>query len=149
MTTTTSTRELRVTLTAEERAEHEKSCATLIRDLDVLEAKKREAVSEWNAKIKTLKKRMAKASEAAVEGFEVRDVECEDRPDFDSKVVRTVRTDTGDVVETRSMTADERQDKLPFTATPTGEKKRLRAVKGSKSEVADDVAPAVDPESAH
>jgi hypothetical protein len=47
-------------------------------------------------------------------GYEEREVDCEVRRDFKHGKVTTIRTDTGEVVDERTMTAEERQEMMPF-----------------------------------
>lgn len=68
----------------------------------------------------------AKLSGAIALGTEERDVECEVRKDYRHGRVTTVRTDTGEVVDERTMTAQERQETMPFSnddADPRGPNK--------------------------
>jgi hypothetical protein len=47
-------------------------------------------------------------------GQEYREVQCREELDHTHLVVHTIRLDTGEVIETRAMTLDERQVTLPF-----------------------------------
>jgi hypothetical protein len=61
------------------------------------------------------------------EGSEARDVDCVEQTDSKRGVVHLMRTDTDEIVETRAMTAEERQGKIPGTdVKPPPEPKRAK-----------------------
>lgn len=135
----TVTKECRVKLTSAEIEDRRAQLVEQHGEWEQLEAKKREAVSSWNAKLKEIRKRMAETGAAAREGAELREVECDEVMDYAAKEVRTVRKDTSEVVERRRMTADELQESIPGSGpkgapaaaaaeAKTGGKRKLHAV---------------------
>jgi hypothetical protein len=95
----------------------------LIRRLNDIEAEKKaatveldEATKNLKAKLKALDASRERVIDAMRTGRETQSVTCEDRFDYSSGTVTTVRKDTGAVVETREMREDERQTTIPGTA---------------------------------
>jgi hypothetical protein len=64
------------------------------------------------AEKKEAEREKARILDAAANGYEYRDVPCEQYADDDRLVMVTVRLDTGDVLDERAMTAAERQAQL-------------------------------------
>lgn len=64
-------------------------------------------------RIKPLNERIA-ALKTEIDEGEERRVECEELRDFATNTVRIVRLDTGEQIETRALTVDERQQELPL-----------------------------------
>ena len=72
------------------------------------------------SEIELLEEVTARISSTISSGSEEREVECELRKDYVHGSVTTVRSDTGEVVDERTMSADERQDVMAF-AQPSRE----------------------------
>jgi hypothetical protein len=109
----------------EKAALRESACAAL------------DTVDELADRIKTLKAGAKEARAKAKRGTETRMLECREEKDFRLGEVRVVRSDTGQIVETRAMTGDERQVKINGAAPVvpiTGRTKKL----GSKAKGAPD-----------
>ena len=66
------------------------------------------------SEIELLEEVTARLGGSISSGSEEREVECEMRKDYIHGSVTTVRSDTGEVVDERVMTADERQEVMPF-----------------------------------
>lgn len=45
-------------------------------------------------------------------GYEMRQIDCEEEPDFEKRILKTYRTDTGELVKTRPLRSDEMQKSL-------------------------------------
>lgn len=75
-----------------------------------------EAKKTGKAKLDQLAQARERTVQAMATGRETQGVTCEERHDYASRTVITVRKDTGTVVETREMTDDERQMPIPGTA---------------------------------
>ena len=73
---------------------------------------KKEAASQFKANIENIENELQVLAAHVRNKYEYRDVECDVIPDFKSGVVVTVRNDTGEVIDERPMTAEERQLKL-------------------------------------
>ena len=59
------------------------------------------------SKIKEAQHRRNIAAESLHQGFEMKEVSCEQRPDLDRNKLVTVRMDTGEQIEERALTVDE------------------------------------------
>jgi hypothetical protein len=70
------------------------------------------------SEIELLEEVTARLGGSISSGSEEREVECELRKDYVHGNVTTVRSDTGEVVDERTMTADERQECMPFAPAP-------------------------------
>ena len=119
------TRRLQVTLTEDEITQRGRAIAKFDRDRYGLEEAKKAANDEFRAKINACSEAISRLSQVIMTGAEERSVECEEERDYVRKVAVLHRTDTGEVVETRSLGADELQEKLfPKTAgrNPSGAK---------------------------
>jgi hypothetical protein len=77
------------------------------------EADKAESMSAFKATIDKHKAKEAELGEKVRSREETRAVECFERFDYKRFVVDLHRDDTGELVETRQMSASERQTKLP------------------------------------
>lgn len=110
---TNETEHLPCPLTDEEWSERSEHCARLIAERDTYaEEAKREA--------KAVKEELA-GMDAQIRGLsrEIRDrrtwrdVQVRVEPDYEAGVMETTRCDTGEVIRTRPLTLDEKQQKLP------------------------------------
>jgi hypothetical protein len=126
------TRKLPVKLTEDEITQRGRGMAKFESDRIKLMESKKAAAADFKAKIDLCGESLSKLSRAIETGEEDRDVECEWNKDFVRKVADLVRMDTGEVVETRPLDADELQEKL-FP-------KRMTKPKGKKLSGLDDGA---------
>lgn len=78
-------------------------------NLTAKQDEKNAAVSAWNKDIKDIRTTIKTLVSELDSKKELRTVKCFDTPDFKKNKIDTVRTDTGVVVETRAMTAEDRQ----------------------------------------
>lgn len=77
--------------------------------LTALQDEKNAAVAGWNKGIKEVRTEIKTLVSELDSKKQLRTVKCFDNPDYKQNKIDTVRTDTGDVVETRAMTAEDRQ----------------------------------------
>jgi hypothetical protein len=106
------TRKLPVKLTEDEITQRGRGMAKFESDRSALEESKKATADEFKAKINLCSESMGRLSRSINTGHEDRDVECEWIKNFARKVADLVRNDTGEVVETRPLDADELQEKL-------------------------------------
>lgn len=108
----TETRELRCMLTAEERQRRAERIAELLDQGEAVEAELAAARAGFKARIERcdLEKRLQ--LDEFRTGFATRPVECELRLDWDAGLASWVRTDTGEVLSERPLSAEERQRDL-------------------------------------
>lgn len=85
-----------------------------------LDAEKKAAMSSFKDKIDSagLAARVAAQKLRDGDGYEYRNVECEVVRDYEMEEVRYIRTDTGEVLESRKMEPSERQMQLSDVREP-------------------------------
>jgi len=108
------TRRLPVKLNREEVRLKGKRLAILEAEIESLEGEKKAVVDDFKSKIEGRKAEIQSLSRQVNEEQEYRQVEVVERKDWDELTVDTVRTDTGDIIESRPMTTSERQRPIPF-----------------------------------
>jgi uncharacterized coiled-coil DUF342 family protein len=86
------------------------------------------AMSEHRTKIRDLEKEVEALREQVATGKELRSVSVAEVKDYRANVVSIVRVDTKEVVETRAMTTDERQETFPEVPRGGRGKKAPRAL---------------------
>jgi len=86
--------------------------AEVIRDRDVVLNERREANVKFRDRLNAFNERLMELAEAVNGNVEKRNVECVDYL-LPTNEVRTIRTDTGEVLETRAATAEELQQEIP------------------------------------
>lgn len=136
------TRELPVKLTESEMADVARAMGRADEERRVMESHAKVENDRWKDRIKGLDARISDLASKAHLGMEARPVKCLETYDYRLGEVRVVRTDTGEALETRPMTSDERQPTLPGAepgATSKGGRKKKPA--------ANDDGAAVDPDS--
>lgn len=111
-----TTQRLPVQLTDEELLDRSTALVDNIQKTAALEEEKKSVDADFKGKIKARAEVSRKLTEIISNRTEDREVECEVKKDFERGTVTTVRMDTGEVVETRPITADERQEELRFSA---------------------------------
>lgn len=104
--------ELKVYLTETETVELAKQAAVIVEKIEDLENEKKIVAKKYAAEISAIQDELFNLSRKVRNGFERREVVCQIVRDFDEKTVVIVRTDTGEPIESRKMTADELQGKL-------------------------------------
>jgi hypothetical protein len=112
------TQELLCTLTTEERIARGIQLGSAIQEIAALEAQKKASAEQYGAQIKLAMTRRDKLAEAAKTGKELQPVPCEIYADIARAAYVTVRTDTGEEIDSRVMTTKEldheRQQSLPL-----------------------------------
>jgi hypothetical protein len=129
------TRQLSVLLNEKEREKRVQDHLAALAEERRLKFEKAELASEVTAKIKLAAKAARDIEEALREGKELREVKCIERFLWETHGVDVVREDTGEVIETRAMTSEERQPELPLLE---------RAEKNGAAKDGADHAPAAD-----
>lgn len=112
--TTKETRLLQVPLTQDEQLAAGKKLAEAVRTLVNVQAQAKSAASQFKAKIDEQQAKINGLQCLISDGYELRNVACTNIMDYTDVVVRVTRTDTGEIVEERKLTEDERQSTLPF-----------------------------------
>ena len=103
---------LPVRLTDGEVLDVSRKSAELHRQRGYIEDEKKESASLYEGKIEALDKEISEMQNVIRSQQEWRTVQCEKKMHFDIGQVTITRLDTGDIVETRPMTREERQMSL-------------------------------------
>jgi protein subunit release factor A len=106
------TRKLPVKLNDEELADRGRAVAKAVEDRAALQEEKKAADADINGKIKSQGEIIRCLSRVITTGTEDREVEVAINKDNESRMISVVREDTGEIVESRPMTADELQQNL-------------------------------------
>lgn len=108
----TEDRELRCALTPKERADKSERVAELLAKIDDAEASLRTAKARSKAETEALEAELDQALSAFRSGYELREVRCELQLDFELGQADWVRTDIGEVLVSRPIRPEERQQQL-------------------------------------
>lgn len=122
------TRSLACTLTEKEWAEKSESAALLVKEIAEAEAEKTLAAKQAKESIDALEAKLRQLSTEIREHQETRAVECRGQYDDRRNLFELVRQDTGEVILSRAMTAEERQEELPFGGVETQTMKEAKAL---------------------
>jgi hypothetical protein len=112
--TTRETRHLRVALTDEELLLAGQKLADELRKLRGLEAEAASVSKSYKAKIAEVEACLEVTRGLVHDRYEIRPVQCVNVLDYTDVRARTYRTDTGDIIEDRKLSEDEKQSTLPF-----------------------------------
>lgn len=112
---------LAVALKPAEIAERADRAAHLLADRDHLEAEFDEQRKHQKAQIQKLETEMRRLSSEVREKVSYRDVECERRFIYAEKIVRDVRSDTGEMLMERPMSEQESQRQFDFDEKKSGD----------------------------
>jgi hypothetical protein len=91
-----------------------------------------QVVAEVRRELKAVDDAIARMADEYEGGFEDRPIECREKVDLKRGVVSLVRQDTGEVVETRPMTLEERQEVLPLEE-PKAEAQKAETPKAKRA----------------
>jgi hypothetical protein len=103
------TRALKVDLTEEEFRERSIHLARTLDKVEDLETEKKSVADRYKSRISELLSGLSSYRAAIRDGWEMRDVECDEMMDYENGIVKIVRTDTLEVVDERPITDAERQ----------------------------------------
>ncbi len=127
------TRILKVMFPVKERLGIGDQMANAIRNIKQAQDELKSVKAQYDSKIKQFEAEVANLSERLNSGWEMRSVECAEIKDFRMGNVFVRRTDTGDYIEERAMTFQERQGTLPLkekepeTGPTEGEERSMAA----------------------
>jgi hypothetical protein len=110
------TRTLRCRLTERELLERGHRLASLHAEISSLEDARRSSASEYKSQIDLAEAQLSAIAREVRSGAQERQVEVRREKDFDRNVEEVIRLDTGEVVETRALTPQERQGELHLLA---------------------------------
>jgi len=95
--------------TAEELRDIAENLAIKTQDLEKAEDEKKSVMSAYKERIEKIALEVKQSARLYKDRYEMRDIECMVERDFETGVVRFVRTDNGEVARTSKMTMAERQ----------------------------------------
>lgn len=113
-----STRQLEAQLTESEVVELSREHCRVLSEIGSLQMRKRAMDKEFNAQIDEASDKAVGMQRTIVTGTELREVDVHEVLDYRTGLVTVIRRDTGEVIESREMTAEERQ--LPIPGTEPG-----------------------------
>ena len=114
------TRTLSVQLTKQEIIERSTQQAELVKKLEDKEAEKSEVTTRLTSSIKELKRELQLVAQEVRAGQRWAEVEVARQKDIKRGVEETIRTDTGEIIETRALTPAEMQLDLIGGASASG-----------------------------
>ncbi|MDX1934774.1 MAG: hypothetical protein SFU56_19425 [Capsulimonadales bacterium] len=106
------TQNLPCKLTEDEVARAARESAQAVKERLNVEGEKKEANAEFKQRLEFYSNVVNKKSDMVRTGIEWRDVEVEYRFNYELGTVRVIRTDTGECIEDRPMSPNERQMKM-------------------------------------
>ena len=104
-------RKCRFDLTDEEKMELGQRAARELQSLQQAEESKKEIDAQLKGTIEGHRAQALSFSRTLNNGYEYRDAECDERFDWESGMVIVTRCDTGERVDARPMTTEERQSR--------------------------------------
>lgn len=113
---------LPVILTEEEAKAKAKALARKLREIGTLEAAAKDAAAEARKEIKAAQATADLLAHEVDTGKESRPVECYEVPNLEAKTMELYREDTGELVRTRSMDYEDRQEHLPLSTVKPSRK---------------------------
>lgn len=115
MPSTIVRRTVQVVLTQKELLDIGQEMARSQRLLNDAEGRKAEVAAQIKAEIEGFRNTISDLAMKISQRYEYRTVDCEIVKDFEGNRVDVVRLDNGEVIETRAMTAEERQTVLDLS----------------------------------
>lgn len=103
---------LRCTFSDAEMMDLAGTMADKTQELKRIDANAKAAAAQFKGDKESTQNEIDNAARKYRDGYEMRDVECEETVDFESGVVRYWRTDNGDLAQERKLTNEERQMRL-------------------------------------
>ncbi len=141
-------RDLPVKLTEGELAQVAREIGRLNADRQTMEGQAKVSADQWKDRIRGIEARAADLATKAHAGEEARSVECNEVFDYRLGEVRVERVDTGEKLETRPMTTEERQPSLPGPGMDKPKKGKAagKPANDTATGTAPTEAPPVDPD---
>lgn len=96
----------------DEKKEIAARMANKVTELQSSEDEKKAIMSDFKSRIDSLQADINRAATQINNGYEMRNVDCYIKADYDSKVWVSIREDTGEIAKERKMSADDLQRQL-------------------------------------
>jgi hypothetical protein len=136
------TESLQCLLSQEERLLRGEELAGLLLTTHKLELEKKTFCDEIKQRLNSAEERAQDVGRQLREGKEWRDVECKEVPDYEAGEVLTVRSDTNEVIRSRRMRPEERQQTMHYpdgtSCSPPQTPRSRRMKESTKSDDEDD-----------
>ncbi len=113
-------------LTDAEKIERGAASATLTLEIGELELAKKSAADDFKARIDGKALEVKSIARTLKQGFEIREVGCEEQKDYQARTVTIIRLDTGEIVSSRGMTIEEMQEPFGFAEEAEFEESEAR-----------------------
>jgi hypothetical protein len=97
-----------------EKVTRGRELASKMEEREQVQLQAEEAKSAFKTKTQGLDAQIDELKRIVLDGSERREIECFYHKDFENSTVITIRTDTGEEVDSRRMTVEERQEMLPL-----------------------------------
>jgi hypothetical protein len=110
----TFTKFLPCKLSEVEKVTRGRELASKMEEREQVQLQAEEAKSAFKTKTQGLDAQIDELKRIVLDGSERREIECFYHKDFENSTVLTIRTDTGEEVDSRRMTPEERQEILPM-----------------------------------
>lgn len=111
---TKETHSLPVDLSTGEIAKAAEELASTLQELEGIEIEKKAVMKDYNSQIDNKKKRIHRLMTHVKNGVEYRPVECDLQFHIKKVLAILVRNDTGEIIEERPMTEEEKQMQIEF-----------------------------------
>lgn len=108
-------RTIREDLSPEKAQEYHSDVLDILSRIDQLEEELATVKSQFKNTIKEQELLLSDRRRSLRQGYEMVDVECDEQMNWDEEVVEIVRCDTGEVLDTRPITEEERQMNIDAT----------------------------------
>ena len=117
------TKSLKCQLTSDELLAAGLSLAEALEREEALENEKKAVTDQFKAQITEVTAQVTVKRNLVQNKYEYRPTDCEEIHDFTKSVVNIYRLDTGELINQRAMTQDEKQGKLDFDKAEADKKK--------------------------
>lgn len=97
-----------------EKVTRGRELASKMEEREQVQLQAEEAKSAFKTRTQGLDAQIDELKRIVLDGSERREIECFYHKDFENSTVLTLRTDTGEEVDSRRMTPEERQEMLPM-----------------------------------
>ena len=105
-------RSLKYVLTGEELKKISEQMANAVLERDEALDGLKSVQAQFKARITGAEAMISLSASKIQTGYEFRNINCEVQRDYDTGQIQLIRIDTGEIIETRAMTASERQQDL-------------------------------------
>lgn len=103
---------LKYTFSEKENSELAMVMAEKNQELRQIDQKAKTAAAQFKSEKERAQGELDSSASKYKDGYEMRDIECEEIPDFENGVIRFWRTDNGELAQEKRMTNEERQMRL-------------------------------------